>query len=241
MKKLIYTLSLIFVSSSLIAGDGIGNYYINQDYLERKFDYAKREHAEKTGKLIDFYIDLQLGMGITNANISSQPSVGNYDTDSKAGFNAGAIFFINLFDAIQFSSGLDFVGKNFKVNPPTLSGIIGPGIDTTQNEVSNQYLNIPLNFNFGGMVSEKIGLTFNGGPYLGLLLSTDDKLGLGYKNFDLGLNGTLTVNYLVAPFTSVLLGTKLQYGGLNNLGKTETVESISTLNYGFFTGVRFGL
>ena len=241
MNKLILTLFLVFTTGTLIAGDGPGNYYINKDYLEKNFDRAQREHAEKTGKIVDFYIDLQLGMGMTNANISSQPGVGSYDTESKAGFNAGALFYLSLFDVVKFSSGLDFITKNFKVEPPSLTGTIGNIVDSTQREVNNQYLNIPLNFNFGGMVSEKIGLTFNGGPYLGLLLSTDDKLGLGYKDFDLGLNGTLTVNYLVAPFTSVLLGSKMQYGGLNNLGKTANVESISTFNYGIFTGVRFGL
>lgn len=154
----------------------------------------------------------------------------------KQDLTARQFFYLDLFDVVKFSSGLDFAGKNFKVNAPVLAG----STDTTV-DISNQYLNIPLNFNFGGMITEKLGVTFNGGPYLGFLISTDEKVGLGYKNFDLGLNGTLTADYLVAPFTSVILGTKLQYGGLNNLGSSDIAKSISTLNYGFFTGVRFGL
>ncbi|KXK06083.1 MAG: hypothetical protein UZ04_CHB001000080 [Chlorobi bacterium OLB4] len=235
--KILHFVIIFFLTcGSLMAGDGTGNKNYKQDYLDRNLSLAKREHDQKAGKVIDFYIDLQLGVGITNADIKSQPGVSNVSSDSKAGFNGAAIFYLDLFDVVKFSSGLDFAGKNFKVNAPVLAG----STDTTV-DISNQYLNIPLNFNFGGMITEKLGVTFNGGPYLGFLISTDEKVGLGYKNFDLGLNGTLTADYLVAPFTSVILGTKLQYGGLNNLGSSDIAKSISTLNYGFFTGVRFGL
>lgn len=212
----------------------------NQKFL-KDYKIAKKQFDIQRGaQVLDFYVDLQLGYGMTNASVNSAGSTGAYNTDPKGGINLGALFFLNLFDVLQFSSGLDFINKKFEVNPPTFTTPVS-GIDTNTSEISAQYLNIPFNFNYGGMISDKFGLTFNGGPYFGLLLSAEEDAGLGYKDFDLGLNGTLTANYLIAPFTSVLLGTKMQYGGLNNLGKTEQVESVRTFNYTFFTGVRFGL
>jgi hypothetical protein len=64
---------------------------------------------------------------------------------------------------------------------------------------------------------------------------------LGYKNFDFGLAGTLTGNYLLNPFVSIILGTRFEYGGLNNLGSTQFVDKITTTNYTIFTGIRVGI
>ncbi len=205
--------------------------------FEKDYEIEKQYHALQTGKnLVDFYIDLQLGYGSTNATVNARNG-SDYTTNSNGGFNIGGLFYLNIADAWSFSSGLDFFNKSFEVETPdTTTGFTG-----TVQEVSNQYLNIPLYFNVGGMISDKVGITFMGGPYLGLLLSTDAEQSLGYKNFDLGLAGTLTGNYVIAPLVSVILGTKFQYGGLNNLGSTENVESIHTTNYTIFSGIRFGL
>jgi hypothetical protein len=90
------------------------------------------------------------------------------------------------------------------------------------------------------MLSEKVGLWFNGGPYLGILINSPNNLptGMGYKNFDLGLNGTITANYVFAYPLSLILGTSFKYGGLNNLGSTALVDKITTTNYSFFSGLR---
>jgi hypothetical protein len=238
-------LSINVSVGNAFSNDPLNKFRSNEDHtklkLEKDLKFAKKEHAYKIGKIIDFYLDLQLGYGVTNASIDrGENAAGEFETESKGGITAGALFFLSLFDAVRFSSGISFVDKRFEVNPPAFINPIGE-IDTTREEISNKYINIPLNFNFGGMISEKFGLMFNGGPYLGLLLSTDEKAGFGYKNFDLGLNGTLTANYVVAPLTSVILGTRFEYGGLNNLGKTDFVNKITTNNFSFFSGIRFAI
>jgi hypothetical protein len=40
---------------------------------------------------------------------------------------------------------------------------------------------------------------------------------------------------------SLILGTKVQYGGLNNLMKTNEIDKITTLNWGIFSGIRLGI
>lgn len=91
--KILHFVIIFFLTcGSLMAGDGTGNKNYKQDYLDRNLSLAKREHDQKAGKVIDFYIDLQLGVGITNADIKSQPGVSNVSSDSKAGFNGAAIF-----------------------------------------------------------------------------------------------------------------------------------------------------
>jgi hypothetical protein len=213
------------------------------------FDYkkAKKEFEFRSGKkLFDFYVDFQLGVGGTSANVTSANNVGDYKTSSKLGYKTGAVFFISLFDMVSFSSGLSFNGKSFEItNPNILPSVI---VDTNKIKpnstmyITANYLDIPLNIHLGGMVSETVGIDFNGGPYLGIRMSVPDNVsnGSGFKNFDLGLNGTLTGSYVFAYPFSAILGVDFQYGGLNNLGSTSTVDRISTLNYSFFTGLRVG-
>ncbi|MCX6162386.1 MAG: hypothetical protein NTV87_13770, partial [Ignavibacteriae bacterium] len=64
--------------------------------------------------------------------------------------------------------------------------------------------------------------------------------GMGYKSFDLGLNGTLTANYVVMYPLSVIFGTTFKYGGLNNLASTPSIKSVNMTNFNFFGGVRLG-
>ena len=93
------------------------------------------------------------------------------------------------------------------------------------------------------MVSEKVGLAFSGGPYFGILMSKPENTynNVGYKNFDLGLSGTLTGNYVFMYPLSVIFGTTFKYGGLNNLMSTDKIDKITTTNFTFFTGLRFAL
>lgn len=222
------------------------NMYMSK--IDLDYNKAKKEFEFRSGKkLVDFYIDFQLGIGGTSANVSSASGVGDYKTASKLGFKTGALFFISLFESVSFSSGLSFNGKSFEMTTPN---VIPPAVfDTTQVKpntsmyVTANYLNIPLNFHIGGMVSETVGIDFNGGPYLGIRTSSPDNVsnGSGFKDFDFGLNGTLTGNYVFAYPLGVIFGVDFQYGGLNNLGKTAGVDRISTLNYSLFSGLRIGL
>lgn len=234
-------------TSNAFSGDGDGiklnnrvsnNINLGKNKFEKDYVIQKNFYAEKTGQNpIAVYLDLELGYGSTSANITSNNTGASYSTASNGGINVGGLFYLRVADVWSFSTGLDFFNKKFEV---TTTDTNIAALNRVQ-DVSNQYLNIPLYFNVGGMISDKVGLTFMGGPYLGLLLSTNESAGLGYKNFDFGLAGTLTGNYVVAPLVSVILGTKFQYGGLNNLGSNNNVESIHTTNFTVFSGVRFGL
>lgn len=249
MKKLLLTLLFIALLCSSFSAvvtaqnnPKFNTYLLNTDKFNKDYKSALKEHRVRTGKIIDFYIDFQLGFGGTSANIDQTPDAkGIFETGSKVGFTTGALVYINIFEGVNFATGLAYVGKNFEVTPPTDSISFLSGLDTNVSDISNNYLNIPLYINVGGMITEDVGITFNGGPYLGILMSTDEKPGLGYKNFDLGLAGTLTGNYMLNPFVSILLGTRFEYGGLNNLGSTKFVDKITTTNYTIFTGVRVGL
>ncbi|CAF4616710.1 unnamed protein product [Rotaria sp. Silwood1] len=220
---------------------------VKEGHLVGKKFYAQNQADELSGDMtvLATMEDAITGGTSTSANVTQANNLGTYNTGSKIGYNVGALIYTRLFDSFQFSTGLDFAGKNFEVTPPSNVNTGTPGantrIDSTTQKVANNYMNIPLNFNFGGMVTDKLGFTFNGGPYLGILLSTDDKSGMGYKNFDFGLVGSLTANYKIAPLTSVLLGAKYEYGGLNNLGNTPYVDRVSTSSLGFFTGIRLAI
>ena len=255
MKKVI-TMFLVFIfifSLQIAKADGDpkpqNNKYSKSELLSKKeLDYnkAKKEFEFRSGKLVDFYVDFQLGVGGTSANVTSANGVQDYKTSSKLGFKTGALFYVSLFDMVSFSSGLSFNGKSFELTNPN---ILPPSIvDTNKVKpgssmyITANYLNIPLNLHIGGKISETVGIDFNGGPYLGIRMSVPDNVtnGSGFKNFDLGLNGTLTGSYTFAYPLSAIFGVDLQYGGLNNLGSTSTVDRISMVNYSFFSGLRVG-
>ena len=130
---------------------------------------------------------------------------------------------------------------------PSVSGSTGSGTSADTSAKSGylpaNYLTIPLFLNIGGMVSEDVGLWFTGGPYMGFLMSQPSNTygNIGYKNFDLGLDATLTANYVFLYPFSVIFGTTFKYGGLNNLMSSQSVEKITTSNFTFFSGVRFAL
>jgi hypothetical protein len=208
--------------------------------VEKDYKNEKKMNDIMRGEIFDFYIDFQLGYGGTNATVDKTSNLnGNLETKSQGGITTGVLTYFSLFNAVKFSTGLAYVKKKFTVDPQSLVGT-NPGFDTSSTDFSNNYLNIPLNINFGGMITDKVGIMFNGGPYVGVLLNTPTQAGYGYKNFDFGLTGTLTANYMLNPVTSIILGTRMDYGGLNNLGSTQYVNKISTLNYVVFTGLRLG-
>jgi hypothetical protein len=240
--------SLIF-SITGFANAGVGDDDKNPKpvpYSKFLKDYkiAKKEFDRKSGKLIDFYMDLQLGYGVTGASVtknSTSRATGDYDTRSKGGMVLGALVFFNLFDKMSLSSGLSLTNKKFEMIPPAPTGTTGTN-NPVSNVLSNNFLNIPLNINvpldFGDW-----GITFNGGPYLGINTSKNDpnnSPGVQTKNFDFGLNGTISGNYKIAPLLSVILGYRFEYGGLNNLGSSEFVDKFTTHSSNFFTGLRVG-
>lgn len=250
MIKKLSVITLLFVFAASVAQAGWKDDPLSLKMLdksekmkvERDYKIEKKMNDIMRGEIIDIYVDFQLGYGGTNASVDKTSSLNsNLNTESKGGFTAGTLFYFNLFDAVKFSTGLAYVAKKFTVNPVTPPSTPSQqGFDSTVATFSNNYINIPLNINVGGYVSDRVSIMFNGGPYMGILLNTPSNQGYGYKNFDFGLTGTLTLGYLLNPFMGVILGTRMDYGGLNNLGSTQYVDKISTLNYVVFTGLRLG-
>jgi hypothetical protein len=210
--------------------------------FERDYKRAKKDHnAIQT--ILGASIDFQVGYGSTNADVTEQ-SIAKSDvsTNNKGGVTFGALLNINLLDILNLTTGLNFTKKNFGVTVDVPYVIPPSGLTdsiTNSTALNNSYLNIPVNINIGGMVSDKVGLSFSGGPYFGFLLNPPNEFS-GYNTFDLGLNGIITANYLLNAFTSIILGTNMQYGGLNNLITNSDIETAHTFNWTAFTGLRIG-
>lgn len=248
MKKIIccglITFSLIFLLNSNSKADSKfdpklkfkSDKNFSNEIKKRDYNKAIKWHKKITGSVIGASLDIQVGYGSTSANGEAVSGSQTLKTTSKSGFTTGALLNVNLFNILNFSTGLDFTKKNFGI---TLPSIITPGIDSASVNLTNNYINIPMNVNFGGMISEKIGVNFSGGPYVGFLLNAANAVS-GFKDFDFGLNGVLTGKYYLNPYVAVILGTKGQYGGLNNLISSSSVQKLRTFNMGGFTGVSVG-
>ena len=196
---------------------------------ERDYLQAKTAENVRTGKYSLFYLDFQLGYGSTKPNYDVKSgSTANISSSSQGGFTGAAFLTVTLFDLLNLTTGLDFTKKNFGLTADSL---------LTAQDVSNSYLNVPILFNFGGQVSDKIGINLAAGPYFGFLMGDEDNLKeLGLKNFDFGIDAMLTADYALNQFVSILLGTAMQFGGLNNLGSTLNVENVKTTNWRSFHG-----
>ncbi len=214
---------------------------VKKDRLMKDYEIKKDEFLVRTGqKLIDIYIDLQLGVGSTSGTVGNALGTGTYKTDSKIGVKTGGVISIAIKDLFSFTTGLELNGKQFSFTPPVTDTAANNVFKGAENILSGTYMNIPLYINVGGMISEDVGLTFYGGPYLGFRVNTTTLSETGFKDVDLGLSGTLTGNYVVAYPLSLLLGVNFQFGGLNNLGGSKFIDNITTQNFTVFTGARIG-
>lgn len=248
MKNTIYSVvtvvCLMFMQSAVLKADWnfdpklrLNNSKDNSKEIIRK-DYNKALKMKKIAAgLFGASIDFQIGYGTTSATVDQKSAGDVVKTESKGGFQVGAIVNVNLFNILNLTTGLDFTKKNFGITLPYTNPLLTG--DSVVKSLSNSYLNIPMNVTFGGMVSDKVGFSFTGGPYIGLLLNAENAVS-GFKDFDFGLNGMLTGKYYLNPFVAVLLGTKVQYGGLNNLLSSSSVEKLHTVNWGGFTGMSVG-
>ncbi|MBK8984293.1 MAG: hypothetical protein IPM38_18735 [Ignavibacteria bacterium] len=210
----------------------------SSEIKNRDLEKAKKYHQKRTGEFFGASVDFQIGYGTTSPSVTERDNQREINTESKGGITFGALVNLNLFGLLNLTSGLDLINKTYDYGVPYVNDPLNT-LDSTVKSVKNQFLNIPLNLNYSGMVSDKVGVSFSGGPYFGILLNPDNAVN-GFKDFDLGLNGIITGNYMLNPFTSIILGTKLQYGGLNNLLSAGTIEKVTLTNWNVFTGLRFG-
>lgn len=228
----------MFLAGSVYSGD---NPFIpeKKDKLVNDLKIARKEFREAAGFPLSLSIDLQLGIGSTSADVTGNSGY-SYNTSSGLSVLTGALVNISIFDVFNFTTGISFTGKSFKVEPKFTNPLAD--VNTNPSTVINNMMNIPIYINAGVKLSEKIGLNFVGGPYLGIATKSDDNnTGLGFKNFDLGLNFTVTGSYKILPLTHIILGVTGQYGGLNNLGSTKTVDAVHTKNVSVFSGLRFAI
>ncbi|MFZ1320691.1 MAG: outer membrane beta-barrel protein [Ignavibacteria bacterium] len=251
MKKFISTFLLVvclfFLNSNMISAQtnfepkiNFNDSKDNSTELKKKdYETAKKYHQKISGELFGASVDFQIGYGTTSPNVTEKNNSKDASTESQGGITLGALVNLNLFGLFDLTTGIDLINKKYEYGIPYVSTNPLDGVDSVVNSVKNQYLNIPLNINYGGMVSEKVGLSFSGGPYFGFLLNPSNAVN-GFKDFDMGLNGILTGNYMLNPFMSIILGTKLQYGGLNNLLSSGNIESVTMTNWDVFTGLRLG-
>jgi len=202
----------------------------------RDYNKALKSHKKIAGSVLGLSLDFQLGYNSTSANAEETSSKQPVTTTSKGGFSFGTLLNINVL-GLGFTTGIDFTKKNFGIEIPYYDSTTS--VDSVSSDLSNSYMNIPLNVSFGGMVSEDIGITFSGGPYFGILLNPENAVS-GFKDFDFGVNGILTGRYYLNPFMAILLGTQGQFGGLNNLLSSSSVENLNTFNWGLFTGLSVG-
>jgi hypothetical protein len=203
-----------------------GDRFKDKPYFKEVEKLQQRRNA-----IFNLNLDVQVGADFSKADFNvnqtgdtNQAEVNQLEnTSTKVGPSIGAILSIDLL-GFGFTTGVQYSGKGFKTD---LTG--------TQNL---NYINIPLlmyfNFDLG-----KIIIDGNIGPYFGLLISQDDNTFYKFKNFDLGLTGSLQGAYLVQKFLGVLLGVKYEYGGLNNLGNNFNISSIRTNTFYVYSGVKF--
>lgn len=208
----------------------------SREILKRDYERALKSRGN-TAELVGISIDFQLGYNSTKASGENKASE-DIGSNPKGGFMTSALLNVNLFNLLNLSTGLDFSKKKYEMLIPFVDPLKAG--DSIAETFTNNYINIPMNANFGGKVSDKVGLYLSAGPYVGFLLSPDNAIN-GFKDFDLGLNGIITAKYFLNPFVAVLLGTKLQYGGLNNLLAAGSVSKLNLTNWGAFTGVSVGI
>ena len=208
----------------------------SSEIKSRDYNRALDKQKKIAGSVLGLSVDFMLGYNSTSANADDASDKQQVTTTSKGGFSFGAMLNINVL-GLGFSTGLDFTKKNFGIEIPYYDSTTT--VDSVSSELTNSYMNIPLNINYGGMISDDIGLTFSGGPYFGILLNPENAVN-GFKDFDFGLNGILTGRYYLNPFMALLLGTQAQYGGLNNLLSSSSVDKLTTFNWGVFTGLSVG-
>ena len=183
----------------------------------------------KKGELVSLSADIQGGLGISNTSFEvtkvDSTTSNLSSTSSKIGPTFGANLSVNFF-GFGFTTGVSYSSKGFETSNGTKQGL--------------NYFNIPLLFYFDFSV-DKVIIEGNFGPYFGLLLSQDKSPAYSAKNFDLGLTGNIQGAYMFSKHLGALLGMKYEYGGLNNLGNNEKINSIRTSTFNIYTGLKIDI
>jgi hypothetical protein len=221
---LIFILTLTFLplkSSMVYAGD-------DDTYKPFMKEIDKMKLAKKRG-IFNLNFDVQVGLDFANTkfdlNKIDSTTSGLNSTTSKVGPAAGVILSVD-FLGFGFTTGLLYSSKGFQQSNGTNFNL--------------NFINIPLLFYFDIDIG-KVIIDGNVGPYFGLLMSTDNSPIYSIKKFDFGLTGNVQGAYMISKYIGPLLGVKFEYGGLNNLGNNESINSIRTTSFFVYTGVKFVL
>lgn len=189
--------------------------------------HAKKKHFFRS-------LDALMGFGSSDLSISFNQTYGNYTTSNKYGLTCGLRLESSFFD---LEIGLMYIEKNFLLTSP--HSLSQYGIDSNSYIVKNRYLSIPLNYDFLDITFNNVlKLTCGVGPYFAFLLSTNENSGLGIKKFDFGIDGRISATYNLSKRIDPLIGLIYQYGGLNNMGATNYVNKIHSINFSFYAGLK---
>jgi hypothetical protein len=191
---------------------------------------AKKKHIPEA-------IDILIGAGSTDLNISSNPGFGDYKAESRYGLSAGVMVETGFYD---IEMGFMYAERRFLLKPPASLRVYG--IDTAFREIRNRYVLFPLNYHFLDFVFNDF-LTIGAaiGSYLGFLLSSDENAGLGIKKLDFGIEGRLFGSFAVSNRFDPMVGLILQFGGINDISSSKYVNTVRTTHLTYFAGARIKL
>lgn len=170
------------------------------------------ENYGQEGKRLNFQVDF--GTSITlpyKTSVEYQtllPISGSYKTNYETdfGYFAEILSIYKVKEKISLTTGLNYNYISYKIND-------GIGIMTSEGNLKNSYLNIPLFLNY--RISEKIPVSISTGTYLGILLYAQEK---GTMYLD-------TTNIIVVDPNDPLLKPEQQY---NN----EIKDDYFSVDYG---------
>lgn len=154
------------------------------------------------------------------------------DYGSNFGFFSEFIFQFNIDDKISINPGLNFIYSKLKINDKI-------GFVESEGNISSSCLQFPVLLKYH--LSEKLPISISAGPYLGLLLSANEK---GTLTIDTEITGSADpIIYLLEPgleynnnikkdYTLIDLGLSIQIDYETRINNKLAGVIITRFNYG---------
>jgi hypothetical protein len=181
------------------------------------------------------FLDIYGGVGNTELSIHSKVGFEEYLKENQLGYFLGvAVGWKSI------SAGLFYNVKSFDIKPPVI--LVQYGIDTSMQKVKLSYISIPITYDLLKIVFQNyFTLYLSLGPMVSFLISKEENVGLGIKDFDFSFNGKLWGMLPLDKKVSLTAGVNLVYNGINNMGNTEYVSKVTSSQFAFFGGIRITL
>ncbi len=121
----------------------------------------------------------RVGLNINTVNFGGDIGEDFEDPESRVGFQIGAIADLPITEEFSIRPGVLFSSKGYKEQ------LDSPGFDEDFKVVVN-YLEIPVSANYQFAVGEGFGIDLNIGPYIGLALGGESKIGDDDESLNIG-------------------------------------------------------